>query len=534
LQLGVRYDALPHAWERQNYLGNFNQASYVGGAAAAPIWDASGAIDAASPSLYTFNGIPSYINGTNLAGINHYPVGVVTNDYNTIQPRVGFSEDMFGNGKTILRGGFGTFYERMQGNDVFGVATSAPFNPSLSLGSNYFSNPGKNWNTGAVIQPNALIFAGSAYSLAQAYKAPAVAQFSLGVQRELAPSVVAVVQYVGNIAWHQNVQAHVNNLAPNVGIVNVADPTKAAVLRDARCVFGDGGNKYPGGVDGSCTVGSNNYGGMNAFRQFPGYADITQSQNSTNGTYNGFQAGVRVQNKWGLSGELDYTYSHEIDLTSYDLTTVSNPWYNKYDKGSGALDRRQMLSANYIYKLPIFNKSKGLVHSVAGGWEVAGTFIDESGTPSVIGESINYDPVGLGGGYTVRPNATAGKMTYPKKRLQWFDTSKFSAPVASWLGGPNMGFGNAGKDAIVGPGRVNFTTSLYKSFAITESARFEMRFESFNTFNHTEWNGLGTGMSCGNNTGLPGTGACQPSGNYGQVTGTQDPRALELGGKFIF
>ena len=62
----------------------------------------------------------------------------------------------------------------------------------------------------------------------------------------------------------------------------------------------------------------------------------------------------------------------------------------------------------------------------------------------------------------------------------------FSNVIPVWQGGPNMGFGNTGKDAVVAPGRVNFTTSLYKSFAITERARFELRFESFNTFNHSE------------------------------------------------
>jgi hypothetical protein len=522
LQLGLRYDALPHAWERQNYLGNFNQDTYINGAGSLPVWDASGAIDPTSPNLYTFNGIPSYINGINLAGQNHYPVGVVTNDYNTLQPRVGFSEDLFGNGRTVLRGGIGTFYERMQGNDVFGVATSAPFNPSLGIGNPYFSTPGTNWNTGAVIQPTSLIFAGSAYSLAQTYKAPAVAQFSLGVQHELAPSLIWVVQYVGNLAWHQNIQNNVNNMSPAIGPTtepwtNPTTKVTSTVTVDPRCLSGDGGNKYAGDV--YCNAGFQQNGGFNAFRQFQGYTGITQSQNTTNGTYNGFQTGVRVQNKWGLSGELDYTYSHEIDITSYDLTTVSNPWYNKYDKGSGALDRRNMISANYIYKLPIFAKSQGLVHSIAGGWEIAGTIIDESGVPTAPGMSPAYDSVGLGGGYTNRPNSTPGKMTYPKKVGQWFDTTKFSVPVPSWAGGPNLGFGNSGKDAVVGPGRVNFTTSLYKSFAITEGARFEMRFESFNTFNHTEFNGVN---------------ATYLGGSYGQITSTWDPRALELGGKFVF
>jgi hypothetical protein len=191
-----------------------------------------------------------------------------------------------------------------------------------------------------------------------------------------------------------------------------------------------------------------------------------------------------------------------------------------------------MLNANYVYKIPFFNKGNDLAHSLLGGWEISGTFIDESGTPAVVtGEGGNYDSVGLGGGYTVRPNISSGKMDYNKKFGSWFDTSKFSPVIPSWLGGANLGFGTAGKDAVVGPGRVNFTTAVYKSFAVTERAHFELRVESFNTFNHAEANSLNTGYD-------PQNGAFSTvfnSGNkFGQVNGFQDPRVLEVGGKFLF
>jgi len=132
--------------------------------------------------------------------------------------------------------------------------------------------------------------------------------------------------------------------------------------------------------------------------------------------------------------------------------------------------------------------------------------------------SLNYDPIGLGGGYTNRPNLS-GKVHYPKKRTQFYDPTSFGLPVPSWLGGPNLGFGSAGKDSIVGPSRVNFTSSLYKSFAVTERAHFELRFESFNTFNHFEGNNLQTSVN---------------QSNAGAVTSAWDPRVLELGGKFVF
>jgi hypothetical protein len=282
-------------------------------------------------------------------------------------------------------------------------------------------------------------------------------------------------------------------------------------------------------------------GGENQFNSFQGYGQIKQQEMGTNGTYNGFQTGLRLQNKWGLSGELDYTWSHEMDIQSNDNNCcVSNPWNLKYDKGSGNLDRRQMLNANYVYKLPFFAKGNDLAHSLIGGWEVAGTFIDESGLPQTVtgaggipGSGNGYDPVGLGGGYTVRPNIS-GKMDYPKKWGNYFDTSKFSNVVPVWQGGGNLGFGNAGKDAVVGPGRVNFTTSLYKSFAVTERAHFELRFESFNTFNHSEGNGINTAYNPQNASGGLFSTVLNTGDTFGQINSAWDARVLELGGKFVF
>jgi hypothetical protein len=508
LQLGLRYDALPHAWERSNAVSNFNPALYL--SSLQPAWKADGSMDPNGPGFQTVGGISYYLNGIGLAGVNGFPHGLVNNDYATLQPRVGFSEDLFGTGKTVVRGGIGTFFERMQGNDIYDTATTPPFAYNPSANKVYFSTPKKSWVTGdAADLP---FFPAGINNMPQTYKAPAVAQFSLGVQHELSPSVIWVVQYVGNLAWHQNIQRQINTY-PLTTDLNI------------RCDGGDGGDKYRDSQNKSypCPNGNKptNLSNSHFNRTYQGFGNINQIENSTNGNYNGFQSGVRVQNRWGLSGEIDYTWSHEIDLTTQDKANVSNPWNLKYDKGSGFLDRRHILSANYVYHMPIFKNSVGMTKSMLGGWELAGTVIAQSGAPNNVpgvGVSLSYDPIGLGGGYTNRPNQSA-KTHYLKQRNQWFDKTAFSAPVPSWLGGPNLGFGNARKDSIVGPGRINFTTSLYKSFAMTERARVELRFESFNTFNHFQPNALNT--TFGNS-------------DFSKITSAWDPRTLELGGKFIF
>ncbi|WP_026443714.1 TonB-dependent receptor [Pseudacidobacterium ailaaui] len=498
LQLGFRYDALPHAWERQNYIANFDPYQYL--QSQAPQWLSDGSMNPNGPGFQNVNGTPFYLNGMYIAGQNGYPRGVVNNDYATLQPRVGFSWDLMGTGRTVLRGGLGTFYERMQGNDIYNTATNPPFANDPSASNVYLSDPHTSWVTGQTATTP--FFAQGLTTLARSYPAPAVAQFSLGVQHEVVPSVIWVVQYVGNLAWHQNVDRQINNFPLDTSLsvrANAGDPSNHS-------------GTNPGGTS---------LANINIYRTYQGYTGINQQENTTNGNYNGFQTGIRAQNKHGLSGELDYTWSHEIDITSYDLNGVSNPWNLKYDKGSGALDRRHILNANYIYKLPFFEQGNGLTHSLLGGWEIAGTAVFESGViiqnqgPNL---SINFDPIGLGGGYTNRPNFS-GKMHYLKKATQWFDTTPFSTPTPAWAGGTNQGFGNARKDVALGPGRTNFTTSLYKTFTFTERASLQMRFESFNTFNHTEFNNVGGSYG---------------SGNFGQPTNTWDPRVLELGAVLNF
>jgi hypothetical protein len=486
LNLGLRYDGLPHAFERYNKFANFVPADYdtsLGN----PV-TAAGTLDPAS--LTPYNGTPFYLNGIKLAGVDGFPRGNVQNKYNTWEPRIGFAYDLFGDGKTVVRGGFGMFFERVQGNDVYNAALNPPFAYIPTATNVYFSNPFTSALTGLTTSQT---FPSALTNLEYKYAPPGTANYSFGVQRQLAPSVVAVVQYAGSLGWDQNDDRAINTLP-------LTDPNNAANPYDLR-----------EGV-------SNGTLNANLYRIHPGFSGIEQEENETNFNYNSLQIGMRMENRYGLTMQVAYTYSHEIDEVTNDLNSISNPFDPGYDRGSGGLDRRHILSVNYIYNIPLIANSSSLARAALGGWAFSGVTVAQAGTPVYIQYTGN-DTLGLGGGTENRPDLVS-PVSYPKKRLAWFSTGSFANPVAPWNGGPNQGWGSAGKDAVVGPGLFNFNWSLFKTISFKEGGpSLQLRFEFFNVFNHTQFQNLDSNSA---------------DGNFGQATSAYDPRTLQLGAKFHF
>lgn len=429
-------------------------------------------------------GVGNPFNGMVEEGSGGIPKGFAKHRWNNWGPRFGFAYDPFGDGKTSIRGGGGMFYERIRqnANNFDGLG-----NPPLTFQPTVYAGKVDNINTNLIAGGRRAPVGISTFDAEG--QIPTVYSWSLGVQRELGARTSLDVSYIGNRGRYLQYRRDLNQLPLGYTL-------RPGVLTAVNGV-------------------------SNALRPYLGYTNVNFTEFGATSNYNALQARVSRRFARGFTGNFNYTWSKAQGVNEGDTTGLAYTFDRKREYGLLNFDRKQIVTIDFVYELPQFAKTNGFAKAVANGWSVNGITRFWGGTPLTI--TSNGNPGTLGGGPRADYLGGNAKADNPSE-LDYFNVFAFGRPAEGSLG-------NTGEGIIRGPGINQWDISLFKTTNITERARLQFRFETFNTFNHTQWSGVNTGLSLPN----PNTAVTTATrGTFGQVNSTRDPRTLQFGLKFLF
>jgi len=475
LNFGVRYSRFRQPIDKNGQLTNFDPSAY----------DPAKAVQI---NATTGNVIPNTgdrLNGIIIAGTNS-PFGdkIAPESNNNFAPVFGFAYDPFKDGRTAIRGGYGISYDvtlvGVLEQNIFG---NPPYVNNISISNTVLNNPA------SVLPTISSAPFGTIRGTPNNSDMPYVQQWSLDVQREVTKDFLVSVGYYGSKGTHLPGIVDINQVAPGAAVAAglIAPGTQVTTVLTPR---------------------------LNAVRPYKGFVAINTVQNWFNSTYHSLQASVDKKFKGGSLIHMSYTLSKALTDNQTDRSSAPQSFYDRaQDYGPSQLDRRHVLSVDYVYELPFFSKQEGFIRKTLGGWQLSGITSFASGSPLTV-TTTGTDPGALGflgtSAAVGRPDAVRDPngLSSLRTRFQYFDTGAFQL-VPAGVTRP----GNSPRGVVLGPGYQKWDVTLSKRFRITENFNMQFRAEAYNVFNHTNFLGLSTVFG---------------STTFGQVTSTRDPRLIQF------